>query len=344
MLIKRHRIPYLQIILIGLLPSYIKILFYRLSGYKIGKNVRISLGSVLIGRDVIVMDNVKIGFVSVLRGTNIRIERFVQIGSMVFIDCDKIRIGEDSRINEQVIIGGLKTLTSSIDIGERTIIMEYSFINPTLPIKIGDDTGIGGHCLIFTHGTWLNALDGFPYKYAPVTIGKNVWLAWRVFILPGVEIGDNVVIGANSLVRKSIPSNSLAAGELAKVIKSNYPIPLDEVKRKELIEQILNEFIEYLMQNGFDVEAKLNDSVRVLRTLKKKKQSILVFSNLDTSVTQNVIENDSVLIVDGESHISNHSFKMILNLKTKTRIGTSKIGEEMAKYFSRYGIRFKRMD
>ena len=53
-----------------------------------------------------------------------------------------------------------------------------------------------------------------------VTIGNNVWLGGSVTILPGVTIGDNVTIGAGSVVVKDIPSNSVAAGNPCKVIKS----------------------------------------------------------------------------------------------------------------------------
>lgn len=57
----------------------------------------------------------------------------------------------------------------------------------------------------------------------PVTLGNNVWLGSRVMVLKGVTIGDNSVIGAMSLVTKSIPANSLAAGTPAKVIRVLQP-------------------------------------------------------------------------------------------------------------------------
>ena len=192
MLIKKKKIPVLQIALIGMFPSFIKRIIYKLKGYKIGKNVSFGIGSVIIGKEVEIKDNTKIGFITVIRARSIKIGRFVQIGSMTMIDTERIEIDEDTRINEQVIIGGIKTPESFIKIGKRVIIMEYSYINPTKPIIIGDDTGIGGHCLLFTHGSWLSQLDGFPVTFAPITLGKNVWLPWRVFIMPGVEIGDKV--------------------------------------------------------------------------------------------------------------------------------------------------------
>ena len=53
----------------------------------------------------------------------------------------------------------------------------------------------------------------------PITIGNDVWLGGNVTILPGVTIGDNVVIGAGSVVTKDIPSNCVAVGNPCKPIK-----------------------------------------------------------------------------------------------------------------------------
>ena len=52
-----------------------------------------------------------------------------------------------------------------------------------------------------------------------VIIKDNVWLGEHVSVLPGVTIGENSIIGANSVVTKSIPANSIAVGIPAKVIK-----------------------------------------------------------------------------------------------------------------------------
>ena len=57
-------------------------------------------------------------------------------------------------------------------------------------------------------------------EYAkPIKVGNNVWIGGNVVVLPGVTIGDNVVIGAGSIVTKDIPSNSVAVGNPCKVIK-----------------------------------------------------------------------------------------------------------------------------
>ena len=50
-------------------------------------------------------------------------------------------------------------------------------------------------------------------------MGNNVWIGGNVTVLPGVSIGDNVVIGAGSVVTKDIPSNVVAVGNPCRVIK-----------------------------------------------------------------------------------------------------------------------------
>lgn len=54
---------------------------------------------------------------------------------------------------------------------------------------------------------------------APVHIGKNVWLGGDVKIMAGVTIGDNVVIGAGSIVTKNIPDNVIAVGNPCRVLR-----------------------------------------------------------------------------------------------------------------------------
>src|SRR5262249_52643446 len=127
--------------------------------------------------------------------------------------------------------------------GSRPIIRQMANINPTKPVVVGDDTGIGGHCLIFTHGAWLSNLEGYPVTYEPVTLGKSVWLPWRVFLMPGTTIGDGSVIGANSLVQGTIPPYSLAVGSPAKVIRSapDWPKQLTAEQRSAKVAEMMGE-------------------------------------------------------------------------------------------------------
>ncbi len=346
MLIKKTRIPVLHILFIGMLPSFLKKIVYRALGYSIGKKVSLSPGSVILGRKVSIHDHVKIGFFTILRGREISIGRYVKIGSMSVLDTERIFVGEDSRINEQVYIGGMRSPGSSFHLGKRCIIMQLSYINPTLPVFIDDDSGIGGHCLIFTHGSWNSQLEGFPVKFAPVHIGKKVWLPWRVFVMPGVTIGDNVVIGANSLVGNDLPANCFAAGSPASVIRQHVPVAPDDEQRKNMLDSIFNEFFDYLKYHEFN--CKINET----------EHGFVAAVNGMTNGTVHYVKGpqipdsgktDQVLVLyeAGQEMLTEamrKGFGMAVSISALKRSGSNPAGEELLAFFSRYGIRCERMD
>jgi acetyltransferase-like isoleucine patch superfamily enzyme len=60
-------------------------------------------------------------------------------------------------------------------------------------------------------------------KADPIVIGSNVWLGMNTVVMPGVKIGDNVIVGSNSTVTKDLPSHCIAAGSPCKVIREKAP-------------------------------------------------------------------------------------------------------------------------
>ena len=89
-------------------------------------------------------------------------------------------------------------------------------------VTFGDNVFIGPNCMFSTAGHPIDLVkrnEGLEYAYE-IKVGNNVWFGAGVNVLPGVTIGDNVVIGAGSVVNKNIPSNCIAVGNPCKVIKS----------------------------------------------------------------------------------------------------------------------------
>lgn len=347
MLVKKTRIPVKHLVLIGMLPAFLKKAIYRMKGYKIAPGVKLSWGSVIIGKEVSIGKNTSIGFFTIVRANKINLGRYCKIGAMSAIDTEHFSMDDDARINEQVYIGGIKTPESALVMGKRTIIMQASYINPTLPITIGDDSGIGGNCLLFTHGSWNSQLEGYPVKFAPITIGKKVWLPWRVFVMPGVTIGDGAVIGADSMINKDIPAGALAAGSPAKVLKENMAAPLSDPERKRLIEGFLNDFAAYLQYNAYNVNKEVTEEVFSLFIAGKAGKSHLFFLESANTMTVTATK-DTVMIFlyAGEDEIKNahKSAAMVVSISAASRIGTSHVGEEVVNFLSRYGIRFNRLD
>ena len=84
-------------------------------------------------------------------------------------------------------------------------------------ITIGDNTGISYECAFITHdgGTWAFRRDPGcrdVQRYGAITVGKSCFIGCRSIILPGVEIGDRAIIGAGSVVSRSVPAGEVWAG------------------------------------------------------------------------------------------------------------------------------------
>lgn len=131
----------------------------------------------------------------------------------------KIICGDRIILDDQVMLYAKGIL----QIGKRFGINRYSRIVAHENIIIGDYVTIGQMVSILDHDHQYEIveeqlrLDG--YQTAPIIIGNNIWIGDKCTILKGVTIGDNVVIGANTLVHKDVPSNVVIGGNPFKILK-----------------------------------------------------------------------------------------------------------------------------
>jgi len=91
-------------------------------------------------------------------------------------------------------------------------------------LEIGDFTMIGAGVCVSGVNHGMDPAAG-PYRFQqpdnrPVKIGRNVWIGMNSTILPGVEIGDDSIIGAGSVVSRSIPSGMVAYGNPCRAIRA----------------------------------------------------------------------------------------------------------------------------
>ena len=106
------------------------------------------------------------------------------------------------------------------DYGYNTFVGENFYSNHNLVIldaakvEFGDNVFVGPNCGFYTAGHPIDIETrnkGIEYA-KPIKVGNNVWFGGNVCVMPGVTVGDNVTIGAGSVVTKNIPSNKIAYG------------------------------------------------------------------------------------------------------------------------------------
>lgn len=147
-----------------------------------------------------------------------------------------------------------------VQIGKNSYISTKGFSSEGFLIRIGDNVRIAKEVLLLTHGgVWslrkvYPELENFDY-YGKITIGNNVYIGQRAIIMPGVTIGDNCVIGAATIVNKSIPDNSVVAGNPVKYISStdDYVEKLLErdIKAHKMSHHEKMEYIKNLPEEAF---------------------------------------------------------------------------------------------
>ena len=85
------------------------------------------------------------------------------------------------------------------------------------PVKIGNHTVISQDAYVCA-GTHDYTVPTLPLLREPIAIGHGVWIAAGAFIGPGVNVGDNTVIGARAVVMKDVPGDVVVAGNPARVL------------------------------------------------------------------------------------------------------------------------------
>ena len=159
--------------------------------------------------------------------------------SVEFRNPHQIKIGASCCIKARTIINGTSTVRQhGISLGSDTYIKEHcyfdayggfidiegrcAFAQGTIihgggGVAIGANVITGANCYIIASNHKFDSRE-YPImlqgdRCKGITIGRNVWIGGHVIVLDGVEIGDNCVIGAGSVITKSVASNTLVFDE-----------------------------------------------------------------------------------------------------------------------------------
>ncbi|MBT1690619.1 sugar O-acetyltransferase [Dawidia soli] len=105
--------------------------------------------------------------------------------------------------------------------GENVYFNVQCTVLDVMRVTIGSNVMFGPGAQLYTATHPLDAMLRRTQEFAkPITIGNDCWIGGGAIICPGVTIGDRCVIGAGAVVTRDIPSDSLAAGNPARVVRN----------------------------------------------------------------------------------------------------------------------------
>lgn len=145
-----------------------------------------------------------------------------------------LKFGEGSTIYDSALVFG------TVIVGKNTWIGPFTILDGSGNLEIGDGCNISAGVQIYTHDTVTRCLNqgNAPLDYALTKIGSYCYIGPNTIISKGVIIGNQCVIGANSLVLHDIPPNSKAFGTPCKVVghSINQPVEhnLEKLEQHEL--------------------------------------------------------------------------------------------------------------
>lgn len=315
-------------------PSFLQVPVRRLFGQRIGRGSKIRFGTLLLAGEIQIGNQVSIGPFCVIRGEQVTIGDHSQVKPLSLISTRIIFFGKYVHVAPLSIISGEFTERSRIEVGDHSRIFPFCWLETGEGISIGRHVSVGGHTLIFTHGVWPDYLDGGPVSYGPVTIRDNVYIPWRVFILANVDIGENTIIGANSLVNKSFPNNVLIGGSPAKIIKENIGGPINPEEKLDRATEILKAFSEHI-RFKYKAASSLHSASLQLENGNIVIDDTALVSGGDLLITVNLTLTDSeseALLKKGIS-VLNHQEKTIM------LSGQQKWHRWFITFLRKYGIR-----
>lgn len=349
MIINRSRLPITHMLTIGLLPSALKVGYYRWRGAKIGKGVKIGVGAVILSDDIEIGDGTTIGLAVSITCAKLKIGKRTKIRPLVLIDAREISMGNDVTVSETVLIRSLIPSTQSkLILHDRTHIFPFTMIDTSHKVEIGEESCLGSGSSIYTHSSYKSKLDGYAVEFGEVNIGKGVWLSSDTFISQSVTIGDEAIIGTGTVVSRDIPQGVLVASAPARTIKTKeqYIVNYSEQEKFSILIDIIDEFCQYLCDFAKFTWQKTGSTAQPIWALtspnKKSRYNIELSWNHSAGTTPAISVILGEIPDDVREKWDNEKMNWFSIGSQCCSEHLNSMGEELREYFKRYGIYFAR--
>ena len=239
---------------IAALASDEKIALYREHGAEIGDRVAIARGTLIDAQFVEIGADTSIGEDVLVRSRRFTIGELGQIGASCRFFCRDFVAGDVVTLRWNVAVVDGQGGIHDCRVGDLCFVAYETYLNTDRDVTLGERVCLSPGARIYTHRKWLEALDGYPFSYAPVSIGERSWLGPGSLILPGVVLDPEVTVMANSVVASNAPRGALLGGVPAAVVKREQRAELDASHRAAIVREIFEGNTRALAVLGWTLE------------------------------------------------------------------------------------------
>lgn len=261
-------------------PKPMNIWLHRLAGGKIGRNISIPPGVLLLVDNLEIQDEAKIKFGTLMKVRTFKLGRKSSIGFFTLVN------GVDDFIVKDACVIGAKSIINC----DRSVTFEYY-------------SGNGPGCYIYTHGSFLPVTEGYRSTFAPIRFEEKVWIQMNCNIGPGVSIGKGSVIMPGTVLLESVETNKMVVGDPAKLVK--VPLlkqPMKNEKYKDFARRILTEYCDW--------------SNEYSKTDWKIEDDVLFFSKKRSALSLSVDGESDIVILTEPGKIRNGMYFNFCDLTT----------------------------
>jgi acetyltransferase-like isoleucine patch superfamily enzyme len=202
-----------------------------------------------------------IGWFSAVKARSIEIGDFVELRSMSVVRCGgDVKMGDYAVVSNFVWVSGAEGLF----LGRHSYVGRQCLIDVARDVRIGDRSALGPRCVVYTHAAFLPYTEGYWVQFNGVTIGNGTWIAAGVFIHPGVEVGDDVFVNAQSVLKQAVPSGAVMEGfparqitDMARLRRRMTPRRIDDAMR-----EMLSHFERLVLKEHMRIAVRVDDANR----------------------------------------------------------------------------------
>lgn len=236
----------------GALPSEEKCAAYRQAGARIGENVDLGAGTVVIAPRIVLEDGVRIeAGGSVECSEVVAIGQATRFGPSLRLACRRAYVGRGVWAGGHLLIGGggRRDPWATFVLGDTAFLGEGAFINVCRPVLIGAETFVTMRSTLVTHNIGHSVLEGFENRFAGIVLEDRAQVGLGAVVYAGCRLGRESIVASNSYVVSDVPAGAFAIGVPARV-SGHARRELGGRRRLELARRFVDELRELLEIRG----------------------------------------------------------------------------------------------